>query len=1113
MFDCEKDLITELLPQWSNHTRSVDENCKIMPIAKPRGYGGVSTLWKPWLDPYAVRLPDGNERIVGTQFNIEGLNLNIFNCYLDSAKTANAIARYHEDITAISELLYKYKDGDTLIVGDMNADIYRRDDAKEKLLKQMMEEHNLSDATSESGRLPTYQHKYLGHESHVDMILLKLASNKKEMVKIEATEVLSFDSDENLTNASTHVPVLATLALNVLVKHPKKKAVPQTKKFIWSKADAACFTQTMQEELDALDLTLINPDQALSILQSIIECATIAAVPSTNKGPVRVGKSKWYPELQEAVATAKKSHHAWKEAEKPHRDHPLAAKRRKDRKQVRRIQRQHEAAKHTELLGKISDASESDSKLFYQLIRKQRATPQTCSAIRVGNGDLSQDDDVIREAWAEHFEHLANGTSLRELEAPLTLQCIRLITKEAQGNMMVEVPTQDIAQIIRTLKNGKACDSQGLCAEQLKMLPEEGVEVLQGFVQNCLKTGTIPNDLKTGYKIPIPKPKKDTTDRNNYRGITITSIFSKILERVILQRIEPMMDKRSNPLQFGFTKGKSPTLASLCLAEAIAEARDTKGDLFVATLDASKAFDVVNHNILKEKLYHEGIDAALWSAVDDIYTGCNEVVRWKGSYSKSYQVNQGVRQGGILSPHLYKLYINQLLDTLTEHKVGLEIGNIYLGTPTCADDQLLLAADGTELQNMLDCANAYAEKHQYHLHPTKSKMTHHIKSKINRSKNVDGSWKLGEEPITQDSQYTHLGLDWSEGKTTPDIPSKIKGARGAAYAMMGVGLHGQNGLDPSTSVKLIQTYITPRLIYGLDGVVLQRKDIESLEVFYRGILRQIQGLPDTVANCAVYLLADIPPLEAQIHMRTLGLWGCIINLNDEHPLRMLATRQLAVKDNKSGSWFKYVEEICLQYEIDIHNVNMFPWPKHVWKQHVKEVVLTSWRNRLNEQASQKSSLAQLIVETTTPNKIWSVCKGRTHLVEAATIRARLLTGRYLLQSNRARFNQFQVDPTCPLCGDGSETTQHFLLECVCLDQARAHWVGQMAGIMEEDQDNSPNTNEEWCQAILNGGAFVREGTILGGKKQDLLEIIASRLCFALHRERDLLLNDALMRSL
>jgi hypothetical protein len=73
-------------------------------------------------------------------------------------------------------------------------------------------------------------------------------------------------------------------------------------------------------------------------------------------------------------------------------------------------------------------------------------------------------------------------------------------------------------------------------------------------------------------------------------------------------------------------------------------------------------------------------------AIVDLYQGLTSTVKWNGDTSLSFSINQGVRQGGVLATHLYKQYLNELLNDLENHNIGISIGNTYAGCPTCAGD-------------------------------------------------------------------------------------------------------------------------------------------------------------------------------------------------------------------------------------------------------------------------------------------------------------------------------------------------------------------------------------------------------------------------------------------
>ena len=97
-------------------------------------------------------------------------------------------------------------------------------------------------------------------------------------------------------------------------------------------------------------------------------------------------------------------------------------------------------------------------------------------------------------------------------------------------------------------------------------------------------------------------------------------------------------------------------------------------------------------------------------------------VKLHGHLGDSFSVNQGVGQGKITSTHSYKVYIDGLLHRLTHSGQGAYIGDIYIGSPTCADDVILVANNIIELQSQLNIVSDYTKRERYQIHPDKSKL-------------------------------------------------------------------------------------------------------------------------------------------------------------------------------------------------------------------------------------------------------------------------------------------------------------------------------------------------------------------------------------------------------
>lgn len=143
--------------------------------------------------------------------------------------------------------------------------------------------------------------------------------------------------------------------------------------------------------------------------------------------------------------------------------------------------------------------------------------------------------------------------------------------------------------------------------------------VLAELFSAMLITGYVPDLFKTGTIVPILKKGKDPLDPSSYRGITITAVLGKVLENIILQRRMPSAIQ--NKLQYGFTKGTSPSMAELLCTEATADALDDRRQVFLTALDSRKAFDVVDHQSLQLKAFKQCPDPFLWIAETALLDG------------------------------------------------------------------------------------------------------------------------------------------------------------------------------------------------------------------------------------------------------------------------------------------------------------------------------------------------------------------------------------------------------------------------------------------------------------------------------------------------------------
>ena len=381
-------------------------------------------------------------------------------------------------------------------------------------------------------------------------------------------------------------------------------------------------------------------------------------------------------------------------------------------------------------------------------------------------------------------------------------------------------------------------------------------------------------------------------------------------------------------------------------------------------------------------------------------------------------------------------------------------------------------------------------------------------------KAAENSWEIYgiRLPCTED--FGHLGLDWQQGKLAPCIQAKIKKARQTAYSMLKPGMHGSNGLDPSASFKLIQTYVLPVLLYGLEAVILSSSEVELLENFYRGLLRRIQSLPESCGKEAIYLLLGAVPVQTLIHQRVLCLLGSISRMGPDESLHRLATRQLGL--SVRPSWFAYVTDICNEYNIDANTILNMKAKKDELKRYIKAITVSKVQTTLSLGLLQKSTLCKLIIPSTVHpqmHPIWLALQGCPHLVPQAEHKAKLLVGRGPLHGTLWRQKSGR-DTQCPLCRQNPEDVEHHLLRCAPLESARTARMLQLHRIWTEDGATPPRSPSEWTEAILNGTGYRSSttGLLISLHNQDLqleAQRISLALCYKLLVLRDQSINAEL----
>ncbi|CAG2195798.1 unnamed protein product [Mytilus edulis] len=395
--------------------------------------------------------------------------------------------------------------------------------------------------------------------------------------------------------------------------------------------------------------------------------------------------------IKEAIKKKKLAFHDWKLNGRPKESDSIYLKKKKLTTHILRKECRLEVAKRRiNERQKLINARTSDRNMFYQIIKKSQRGKLSRFIDQLHVDDNTYHNDNIIEGWRSHFHKLAK----KEPNQNYDTKYLDIFEKEAKIIIDIckdrfkhnPITEEEISKAVSCLNRNKAADYFGVNAENIIQGGKQLQQYLQLLINRSFELGCIIDILKIGTLFPVFKNKGDARYAKNYRGITVTPIYSIIIEKIKFER----------------------------------ESKDLKLPTYIALLDGKSAFDVVVHSNLIRRLYQTGISDQSIILIDSLYKNATSCIKWRNKTSEVFEIEQGVRQGGAISADLYKLYVNPLLNLLCDTGIGGHIGNISCCAPTCADDVAIIANNPIELQTLVNIAVNFSRREGYTLQPTKS---------------------------------------------------------------------------------------------------------------------------------------------------------------------------------------------------------------------------------------------------------------------------------------------------------------------------------------------------------------------------------------------------------
>ena len=288
----------------------------------------------------------------------------------------------------------------------------------------------------------------------------------------------------------------------------------------------------------------------------------------------------------------------------------------------------------------------------------------------------------------------------------------------------------------------------------------------------------------------------------------------------------------TNPLQFGYKRRHSISHAIFCLKNCVDYFLSRGSSVYAAFLDCSKGFDRVNHHGMFLKLMQRHVPLCILNLIIYWYSNLISVVKWNDVFSDSFQVPSGVRQGGVLSPHLFIIYVDDLIDILKQLNNGCYIAQLFMACIIYADDICLLAPCRSALQMLLDACESYGNEWCLMYNPAKSKIL------VFGSSSTCPTFTMYEKELCHVNEVKYLGVTIIAGTTfSVSFAKPLMRFRSSANSIINVP---HRSSEPML-MKLLYSICVPHLTYASEVVPCSSRQFHPLNVALNDCIRRIFG--------------------------------------------------------------------------------------------------------------------------------------------------------------------------------------------------------------------------------------------------------------------------------
>lgn len=648
-----------------------------------------------------------------------------------------------------------------------------------------------------------------GQSSIIDYVVTNRGIHPEQIKDVRTLTSANIGTDHGL--------VLCKLNLDVQLK--KRTTAPPVEKLniesIETPSTKELYKTRLENRINGINTENISVEEMWrNIKSNIVSSAEeVLGKRKTRQGGKKKNKTPWFTEaVKDLAVEKKKAFLTFKQNQTPDEYSKYVVVRNRVNAQIHKIKEEHWEG--------FTKGMEHD------LYGAQRKVWKMIQNQKKEINEYINNTNISKTQWVEHFRNIYTHPS------PTTDRTIHSEVLQSNNNEEAIISLEEVQEAIRRLKNRKSPGPDNIHNELLKYGGENLHEILTVMFNKILQEGKVPTEWKDSITVPIFK-KGDKKTPDNYRGITLLNTTLKCLTSIINNKLQKHIATAEE--QQGFRKNRSTVDAIFILRQIIEKAIEFNTPAFMCFVDLTKAFDRVRKEDVVQILIEEKVPQPIIDIIIDINSGNTTKIQTNQGLTETINVLEGIRQGDSLSPFLFNIIMNKIIDAVKKRN-GYKIDNKNLTILCYADDAVLIADNEDDLQRQLKHFDTTASLYNMKISTGKTKCMVVSREPVRCKLEMNGAI------IEQVMSFNYLGVEITSDR---NLGAEVLKQTNKAIRIAGClrdTIWKNKYMTAQSKVKIYKTMVRPIITYATETRAETKKTKQKMRTAEMKILRSISGV-------------------------------------------------------------------------------------------------------------------------------------------------------------------------------------------------------------------------------------------------------------------------------